>query len=58
MKIAKALVAALTAGLGSLATALADNAVSAEEWSTIALTAVVALGAVWGVPNRQAAAGK
>lgn len=54
MSIAKALLAAAIAGLGSLATALGDNHVSAQEGVTCLLVAVVALGAVYGVPNKSA----
>lgn len=54
MKIAKALVATAVAGLGALSTALVDDRISQGEWVTVATAAVVALGAVWGIPNRQA----
>lgn len=54
MKIAKALVATLVAGLGALSTAMVDDRVTQGEWVTVATAAVVALGAVWGVPNRGA----
>lgn len=58
MKIAKywkAAVAAITAGTGTLGTALADDTITAAEgW--VALTAVLAaLGFTWAVPNRTAA---
>lgn len=49
---AKAVTAALVAGLGALATALDDSAVSAQEGVTVAIALLVALGAVWAVPNR------
>jgi hypothetical protein len=51
MQYLKAVVGALVAGLGALATALADNAVAPIEWVTVASATLVALGAVWGVPN-------
>jgi hypothetical protein len=50
-EIRKALVAALTGFLGPLVLALDDGGVSAQEWAKIALATVVALGAVWAVPN-------
>jgi len=48
---AKALVGALIAGLGALAVALADNDVTSAEWVMVASATLVALGAVWAVPN-------
>ena len=49
---AKAVIAALLAGLGSLQVALeGDGAVSNNEWIIIATAIVAALGLVWGVPN-------
>lgn len=51
-KYLKAIVAALIAGLGSIATALGDNAISAQEWVTAGLAFLVALSAVWAVPNK------
>lgn len=55
MFMAKAIVAAVIAGLGTLVTALTDETVTASEWATIALATVVALGAVFGIPNRSGA---
>lgn len=49
---AKAIVGALVAGLGALGTALTDGAVSAQEWVAVASATLVALGVVFGVPNR------
>lgn len=49
---AKAIVGALTAGLGALGTALTDGDVSAQEWVAVASATLVALGVVFGVPNR------
>ena len=51
MQYLKAAVGALIAGLGSAATAVTDGHVTAAEWIAIALATLVALGAVWGVPN-------
>lgn len=50
-KYAKAIVAALIAGLGSLQVALVDDAVSAMEWINIASVTLAGLGLVWGIPN-------
>lgn len=45
-------IAAIVAGLGALAVALQDEAVSAQEWVTIILAVLTALYAVYeGVPN-------
>lgn len=49
---AKAIIAALIAGLSALAAGLEDNSLTSQEWITIALAFVVALGAVFAVPNR------
>lgn len=51
-RYAKAIVAALTAGLGALATAVQDDVISTQEWVTIAIAAVGALGVTWAVPNK------
>ena len=48
----KSLTAALVAGLGVLALALEDSAVSAGEWVNVAIATLTALGAVWAVPNK------
>lgn len=50
-KYAKAIVAALIAGLTALGTALTDETVTTAEWTAVAVATLVALGAVWGVPN-------
>jgi hypothetical protein len=47
---AKAIVAVVVAALVALQTALTDGGVSSQEWITIALAALGALG-VWAVPN-------
>ena len=50
-KIAKAIVGAVMAGLAAYAAAVTDGNVSAEEWATIGIAFLGALGLVWGVPN-------
>lgn len=52
-RYAKALIGALVAGLGTLATALADDGIEAAEWVWVAIAFLTALGAVASVPNRQ-----
>lgn len=47
----KAIVASLVAGLTALLTALDDDSVTAQEWVTAGIAALVALGAVYAVPN-------
>lgn len=51
---AKALVAALTAGLGALGTAWADDVITNQEWIGVAVATLAALGVVFAVPNKQA----
>jgi hypothetical protein len=46
---AKAITGGVVAGLTALGTALADGSVSQLEWTLVALAAVVAYGAVFGV---------
>lgn len=48
----KAVAAALAAGLGALATAAQDDVISMQEWVTVAIAALGALGVTWAVPNR------
>jgi hypothetical protein len=48
---AKAVTAALVAGLTALLTALDDDAVSSSEWVTVAIATLTGLAAVWAVPN-------
>lgn len=50
---AKAIVGALTAGVGSLAVAATESGISLSEWLTSLATALAAFGAVYGVPNRE-----
>jgi TRAP-type C4-dicarboxylate transport system permease small subunit len=49
--VAKALIAAGTAGVGVLVTALGDGHVTPLEGAEIAAAALLALGAVYGVQN-------
>lgn len=53
LKYAKAIVGAIITGLGSLQIAL-DGGVTTQEWVGVALATLVALGAVWAVPNAEA----
>lgn len=48
----KAIAAGLIAGLGAITTALADDLVTTQEWVTAIVAAVVAVGAVYQIPNR------
>lgn len=50
----KAVVGALVAGLGTLATAMADDAVSTAEWVAVAIATLGALGIIYATPNREA----
>ncbi|QIJ62542.1 hypothetical protein [Streptomyces sp. JB150] len=52
-RYAKAFVAAIVAGGGSLGTAMQDGVVTQAEGVTALLVALGALGAVWRVPNRE-----
>lgn len=52
-RYAKAIIGALVAGLGTLATALADDGITATEWVWVALAVLTALGTVAAVPNRR-----
>jgi hypothetical protein len=47
----KAVAAAVVTGLGSLQVAYADNVVTTREGIGVAIATLVALGAVWAVPN-------
>ncbi len=51
---AKSIVGGLVAGLTALGTAMADGQVTGEEWTRVAVAALVALGVVYAVPNRPA----
>ena len=48
---AKAIIAALIAGLGSVQVANADGKITMSEWIQVASVTLAALGFVWGVPN-------
>lgn len=54
--MAKAILAALIAGFGSLSAVLVDNKsigdVTDGQWVAIVLATLIALGAVYGVPNK------
>jgi hypothetical protein len=51
----KAVVAAVVAGAGSLATAINDDVITAAEAWTTVTAVLVALGFTWAVPNKPAA---
>lgn len=51
MRYAKAIVGALIAGLSSLATALDDAALSAQEVIIALVAVLVGLSVIWAVPN-------
>lgn len=48
----KAVIAAVVAGAGSLATALNDDVITASEAWTTATAVLFALGFTWAVPNK------
>jgi peptidoglycan/LPS O-acetylase OafA/YrhL len=54
MQYAKAAVAAVAAGAGTLATALADDHVTTGEWVAVAVAVLGALGITYAVPNAPA----
>lgn len=58
-EITKAIAGALTAGGAAFTTAAGDGDVTGTEWATVAVAAVLALGAVWAVasPALKAVAG-
>lgn len=47
----KAIAAAVVTGLGALQLAYIDNVVTNQEWVGIAIATVVALAAVFAIPN-------
>ena len=51
MIYAKAVVGALIAGLGALASALTDGGVTMAEWVTVASATLIAFAGVWSIPN-------
>ncbi|WP_214322103.1 hypothetical protein [Nonomuraea sediminis] len=50
---AKAVVAAVSAGMASFVTAAGDGVVNTGEWVTVALAVVGALGITYVVPNSE-----
>lgn len=54
---AKAVTAAVIAGLTALVTALDDGSVTAQEGVIIAIALLTALGAVWAIPNAEPVSG-
>jgi hypothetical protein len=57
-RYAKAITAALVAGLGAIGTALTPDAngastLTAQEWVAAAIVFLTGLGLVWAVPNQQ-----
>ncbi len=48
----KAVTAALVAGLSVLSTSLTDNNLTSQDYVAAAVAFLVALGAVWVVPNK------
>ena len=55
-KYAKAIVAGVAAGSGTLATAVTDDVVTAAEGWAALIAVLAALGFTWAVPNRDGAA--
>lgn len=53
-RIAKAVAGGVTAFAGAHATALADGSVTAQEWASVIIAAIVAAVGVWLVPNAAA----
>lgn len=53
-KYAKAIIAALIAGLGVLGDGLTDGSLSGREWIAAGVAALAALSAVYFVPNKAA----
>lgn len=51
---AKAIVGGIVAGLGTAATALAENGISDVEWIGIVLAFIAGTGFVYAIPNRPA----
>lgn len=54
---AKAVTAAVIAGLTALVTALDDGSVTAQEGVIIVIALLTALGAVWAIPNAEPVSG-
>ena len=55
---AKAIIGCVIASLGALGTALADEVVTRGEWVAVTLAGFVALGAIYGVPNKTSSPGQ
>lgn len=51
-KYTKAIVGAIIAALSAYQVAQADGVVTQNEWVTVAVAFLTALGIVWGVPNK------
>ena len=51
--VAKSIIAALVAGLGTVQVAAGDGVFTTGEWIQIACATAAALGFVWGVPNAE-----
>ncbi|MFD9950946.1 hypothetical protein ACFWYW_59300 [Nonomuraea sp. NPDC059023] len=51
--MAKAIVAAMSAGTGSLVIAMSDDVIVTGEWVTVALAVLGALGITYAVPNAE-----
>ncbi|MET9339291.1 hypothetical protein [Nonomuraea sp. NPDC003804] len=49
----KAIVAAVSAGTGTLVTAMSDDVIVTGEWVTVALAVIGALGITYAVPNAE-----
>lgn len=50
--IAKSIVAGATALGSTFAVAIAENGVSSSEWVTIVVAVIIAMFAVWRIPNK------
>lgn len=57
-RYAKAVVAALAAGAGTLSVAVTDDVVTAAEGWAALIAVLGALGFTWAVPNKPATTGK
>lgn len=57
-RYAKAIVAALAAGAGTLSVAVTDDVVTAAEGWAALIAVLGALGFTWAVPNKPATTGK
>lgn len=48
----KAIIGAIITGLGTLSVAYSDDHISNQEWITVAIATLTALGGVWAVANK------